>query len=146
MLARLHPRKANCRILASISRRNTPKGVAQPIPKNSQAYARDLQAIARTDMRISSPKNSYRHPHLLYPQFKQVAHPSIRMTAFVLHLWHIVAPRGKAPADSASDDSSFSWRPDSPILPARSAAISAAAFVETLLPRGLISDFFFAPA
>ena len=26
------------------------------------------------------------HPHLLYPQFKQVAHPSIRTSALVEHL------------------------------------------------------------
>src|SRR5690606_14346953 len=35
------------------------------------------------------------HPHLLYPQFKQVAHPSMITSAFVLHLWHIVALGGK---------------------------------------------------
>src|SRR5438445_7986708 len=40
------------------------------------------------------------HPHLLYPQFKQVAHPSIRMVALVLHLWHIVAPGGNAAESS----------------------------------------------
>jgi hypothetical protein len=35
------------------------------------------------------------HPHLLYPQFKHVAHPSISTSAFVLHLWHMVADGGK---------------------------------------------------
>src|ERR1700682_121628 len=65
----------------------------------------------------SDPFLSY--PHLLYPQFKHVAHPSIRMTALVLHLWHIVAPGGNALADSASEDSSSSRRAVSPIAPAR---------------------------
>src|SRR5690606_14895527 len=35
------------------------------------------------------------HPHLLYPQFKQVAHPSMITSALVLHLWHMVALGGK---------------------------------------------------
>jgi hypothetical protein len=42
------------------------------------------------------------HPHFEYPQFKQVAHPSIRITALVLHLPHIVAPGGKPVEDSAA--------------------------------------------
>src|SRR5690606_30543323 len=35
------------------------------------------------------------HPHLLYPQFKQVAQPSMITRALVLHLWHMVALGGK---------------------------------------------------
>ena len=35
------------------------------------------------------------HPHLLYPQFKQVAQPSMITSALVLHLWHRVALGGK---------------------------------------------------
>src|SRR5690606_32191158 len=34
-------------------------------------------------------------PHLLYPQFKQVAQPSMITSALVLHLWHMVALGGK---------------------------------------------------
>jgi len=32
---------------------------------------------------------------LLYPQFRQVAQPSISTSALVLHLWHMVALGGK---------------------------------------------------
>src|SRR5688572_28525675 len=39
--------------------------------------------------------NDIGHPHFEYPQFKHVAHPSITMTAVVLHLWQRVAPAGK---------------------------------------------------
>src|SRR5690606_4831902 len=35
------------------------------------------------------------HPHFEYPQFKQVAHPSMITTALVLHLWHMDADGGK---------------------------------------------------
>ena len=45
------------------------------------------------DMGIFNPLTG--HPHLLYPQFKHVAHPSISTSAFVLHLWHMVADGGK---------------------------------------------------
>jgi hypothetical protein len=43
------------------------------------------------------------HPHLLYPQFKQVAHPSISTSAFVLHLWHMVALGGKLVPSPVTD-------------------------------------------
>src|SRR5262245_27847212 len=87
------------------------------------------------------------HPHLLYPQFRQVAHPSIMITALVLHLWHIVAPGGKAREGFASLSlraspetgeeervASVFLRADSPSVPARS-------FVSWL--PGFTSDFFF---
>ena len=46
-------------------------------------------------------------PHLLYPQFKQVAHPSITTSALVLHLWHMVALGGKlVPSPVTSTSSS----------------------------------------
>src|SRR5690606_34923496 len=38
---------------------------------------------------------AFTHPHLLYPQFKQVAQPSMITSALVLHLWHMVALGGK---------------------------------------------------
>src|SRR5262245_25945891 len=47
------------------------------------------------------------HPHLLYPQFKQVAHPSMITTAFVLHLWHMVALGGKAAPSPVTSMSSL---------------------------------------
>src|SRR5690554_8123172 len=40
-------------------------------------------------------------PHLLSPQDKQVAQPSITITALVLHLLHMVALGGKSPALSS---------------------------------------------
>src|SRR5690606_33082483 len=51
------------------------------------------------------------HPHLLYPQFKQVAHPSMITSAFVLHLWHIVALGGKLVPSPVTSMSS-SWVED----------------------------------
>jgi len=42
------------------------------------------------------------YPHLLYPQFKQVWHPSISTRACVLHLAQRVAPGGKPVEDSAA--------------------------------------------
>ena len=81
------------------------------------------------------------HPHLLYPQFRQVAHPSIMITALVLHLWHIVAPGGKARAGDDSSDRAATGSvrtdlvADSPSTPARSLLSS--------LPGRLTSDFFF---
>src|SRR5690606_18148620 len=50
------------------------------------------------------------HPHLLYPQFKQVAHPSMITSALVLHLWHIVALGGKLVPSPVTSMSS-SWVP-----------------------------------
>src|SRR3546814_8299932 len=35
------------------------------------------------------------HPHFEYPQFNQVAHPSMITTHLVLHLWHMLADGGK---------------------------------------------------
>src|SRR5579885_2061009 len=87
--------------------------------------------------RQSGPAINPIHPHLLYPQFRHVAQPSIRMTAWVWHLWHIVAPGGKALGAGGSGSSAL--RADSPIAPARSPEMPAAAS-----PRGLISGFFFA--
>src|SRR5690606_22905129 len=51
------------------------------------------------------------HPHLLYPQFKQVAHPSMITSALVLHLWHIVALGGKLVPSPVTSMSS-SWGED----------------------------------
>ena len=62
------------------------------------------------------------YPHFEYPQFKQVWHPSISTSAFVLHLAHKVAPGGN------------------PLLLSPSAAGSAAATVGA----ALTSEFFFA--
>lgn len=86
------------------------------------------------------PDLQFHHPHLLYPQFKQVAHPSIMMVALVLHLWHIVAPGGNALPPSASEDSSSpSRRLFSPRAPARSSEIST---FGSALGLRLISGFF----
>src|SRR5690554_6829067 len=49
------------------------------------------------------------HPHLLYPQFKQVAHPSMITSALVLHLWHIVALGGKLVPSPVTSTSSSWW-------------------------------------
>ena len=48
------------------------------------------------------------HPHFEYPQFKQVAHPSISTSALVEHLWHMVAVGGKL-APSPVTSMSSSW-------------------------------------
>src|SRR5690606_24306780 len=48
-------------------------------------------------------------PHLLYPQFKQVAHPSMITSALVLHLWHIVALGGKLVPSPVTSTSSSWW-------------------------------------
>ena len=45
---------------------------------------------------------SVNHPHFEYPQLRHVAHPSIRITALVLHLPHMVAPGGNPLDDSAA--------------------------------------------
>src|SRR3546814_11699548 len=59
------------------------------------------------------------YPHFEYPQFKQVAHPSMITTALVLHLWHMLADGGKvAPspvtAMSSAGSSMLSGRAPSP--------------------------------
>src|SRR6185312_9417703 len=51
---------------------------------------------------IASACNLVSHPHFEYPQFKQVWHPSISTSAWVLHLWHSVAPGGKLPASDSA--------------------------------------------
>src|SRR5690606_1218567 len=55
------------------------------------------------------------HPHLLYPQFKQVAHPSMITSALVLHLWHIVALGGKLVPSPVTSTSS-SWLADAVVF------------------------------
>src|SRR6476469_3722103 len=73
--------------------------------------------------------NTVAHPHFEYPQFKQVAHPSMITTALVLHLWHMAADGGKdAPSPVTSMVSSCD-----PFSVARSATV------------GLTSGFFFEP-
>src|SRR5690606_4557087 len=79
------------------------------------------------------------HPHLLYPQFKQVAHPSMITSALVLHLWHMVALGGKLVPSPVTSTSSSWWedvatepspsRP-SPAGAGEGAAATAGFFVE----------------
>jgi hypothetical protein len=82
-----------------------------------------LELSIRSDAR--DVKSSASHPHFEYPQFKQVWHPSISTSAWVLHFAHIVAPGGK-PEDSVSVEA----------VAAEAAPTGAA----------LTSAFFFAPA
>src|SRR3546814_21103460 len=42
-----------------------------------------------------APGELTNYPHFEYPQFKQVAHPSMITTAFVLHLGNMLADGGK---------------------------------------------------
>src|SRR3546814_2963228 len=44
------------------------------------------------------------HPHFEYPQFKQVAHPSMITTALVLHLWHMLADGGKVRSEEHTSE------------------------------------------
>src|SRR5690606_39762953 len=74
-----------------------------------------------------APCRTLDQPHLLYPQFKQVAHPSISTSALVLHLWHMVAEGGKLAPSPVTAMSS--WWP---------AVISP-----PISPAVLISAFFF---
>src|SRR5690606_39073894 len=67
------------------------------------------------------------HPHLLYPQFKQVAHPSISTSALVEHLWHIVALGGKL-APSPVTAMSSCWPASPTIAPPISPAAATSAF------------------
>src|SRR3546814_5013456 len=71
-----------------------------------------------------APGELTNYPHFEYPQFKQVAHPSMITTALVLHLWHMLADGGKvAPspvtAMSSAGSSMLSGRAPSP-QPSRS--------------------------
>src|SRR4249919_3063204 len=78
----------------------------------SQIRLRRCASEGRLTQKRKGPRcgpfsNASNHPHLLYPQFKQVAHPSMITTALVLHLWHMAADGGKdAPSPVTSMDSS----------------------------------------
>src|SRR3546814_14941046 len=66
-----------------------------------------------------APGELTNYPHFEYPQFKQVAHPSMITTALVLHLWHMLEDGGKvAPspvtAMSSAGSSMLSGRAPSP--------------------------------
>jgi hypothetical protein len=114
--------------------------------RSKRAYWFSIMVLRDSNLFCSTRSNAiadFYHPHLLYPQFKHVAHPSIMITAFVLHLWHIVAPGGKASEDSpesalpAGDSPGADFRADSPSVPARSLLSS--------FPERLSSGFFFEP-
>src|SRR6185437_4721991 len=86
------------------------------------------------DQSISSPLG---YPHLLYPQFRQVWQPSSSTSAWVLHLPHIAAPGGKAPADSS--DGVWACAAGTAYSP-----VSSPTIAPTISPAVLISGFFFA--
>ena len=94
----------------------------------SDAYSTSASWVS-THRRDSVIHADYKSPALRYPQFKQVAHPSMITTALVLHLWHMVADGGKRRAVAGDFD----------VLARASATGSAMA-----PPRpGLMSEFFF---
>src|SRR6185312_11513321 len=102
-------------------------------PKKTHCRAGSLHAQSPGLVVLAS---AIRQPHLLYPQLRHVWQPSSSTSAWVLHLPHIAAPGGKAPADSSGGLACAAGAAYSPV--------SSPTIAPPISPTVLISEFFFA--